>query len=450
MARSPMSDIVIAAENLSKSYLVGHQSAQLEAYTALRDVIAREARNFARKGFDFIRGRQIVQGDEVEEFWALRDVSFEVGRGEVLGIIGRNGAGKSTLLKILSRITEPTRGRITIRGRVSSLLEVGTGFHPELTGRENIYLNGAILGMTQHEIRQKFDEIVAFAEVEQFLDTPVKRYSSGMYVRLAFAVAAHLEPEILIVDEVLSVGDAAFQRKCMGKMSDVTQQGRTILLVSHNMPAVLNICSKGLLLSGGRVCAIGDTSDCVRQYLNEATQVRQLPLESRTDRWGNGSVRFSRVHFFNNCLSTINEVRSGDDITIVIELENNTGAPLTRFHVSASIRDTSDNIICHLSSALQRNDFEYIPYSKIIRIGIRIPKFQIVPGRYTMTLYSSVRDDLEDWISGAITFEVHPGDYYGTGRLPETNHGHFLADYTFYDISGLSMNSHDANEATFI
>jgi lipopolysaccharide transport system ATP-binding protein len=443
-----MSDIAIAAENLSKSYLVGHQSAQRERYTALRDVIAREARNFARKGLDFIRGRQIVQGDEVEEFWALRDVSFEVRQGEVLGIIGRNGAGKSTLLKILSRITEPTRGRITIRGRVSSLLEVGTGFHPELTGRENIYLNGAILGMTQREIRKKFDEIVAFAEVEQFLDTPVKRYSSGMYVRLAFAVAAHLEPEILVVDEVLSVGDAAFQRKCMGKMSDVNQQGRTILLVSHNMPAVLNICSKGLLLSAGRVCVLGAASDCVQQYMKEVTQVRQLPLELRTDRLGDGSVRFTRVYIANNCLSTTNEVRSGDDITIVIELENNTGSPLTRFHVSVAIRDLSDSIVCYLSSALQRKDFEYIPYSKTIKIGIRIPKFQVVPGRYTLTLYSTVRDDLVDWIKGALTFEVQPGDYYGTGRLPEaSDQGQFLANYTFCSMSELSIDSHNANEA---
>jgi homopolymeric O-antigen transport system ATP-binding protein len=433
-----MFDTVIAVENLSKSYLVGHQYMSHESYTALRDVIAREARNFTRKTLDFVRGRQIVQGDEVEEFWALRDVSFEVKRGEVLGIIGRNGAGKSTLLKILSRITEPTRGRITIGGRVASLLEVGTGFHPELTGRENIYLNGAILGMTREEIRRKFDEIVAFAEVERFLDTPVKRYSSGMYVRLAFAVAAHLEPEILIVDEVLSVGDAAFQRKCMGKMSDVTQQGRTILLVSHNMPTVLNICSKGLLLSAGRVCVLGNASDCVRQYMKEVTQVRQLPLELRTDRLGNGSVRFTRVYVANNCVSTINEVRSGDDITIVIELENNTGAPLTRFHVAVPIRDLSDSIVCYLSSALQRNDFEYIPYSKTIRIGIRIPKFQVVPGRYTLTLYSTVRDDLVDWIKGALTFEVQPGDYYGTGRLPEADQGQFLADYRFCDISGLS------------
>ena len=228
-----MSDTIISVENLSKRYVIGHESAQRERYTALRDVIAREARNFVRKAADMFHGRQIVQGDETEEIWALRDVSFEVKQGEVVGIIGRNGAGKSTLLKILSRITEPSEGRVRLRGRVGSLLEVGTGFHPELTGRENIYLNGAILGMTHAEIRRKFDEIVAFAEIEKFLDTPVKRYSSGMYVRLAFAVAAHLEPEILIVDEVLAVGDAQFQKKCLAKMGDVAGHGRTVLFVSH-------------------------------------------------------------------------------------------------------------------------------------------------------------------------------------------------------------------------
>src|SRR5499426_3430031 len=237
-----MSDFVITVENLSKSYLVGHQSAKRERYTALRDIIAREARNFVRKGLDFVGGRQIVQGDEVEEFWALRDVSFEVKRGEILGIVGRNGAGKSTLLKILSRITEPTKGRVLVRGRVASLLEVGTGFHPELTGRENVFLNGAILGMTQREIRKKFDSIIAFAEVEKFLDTPVKRYSSGLYVRLAFAVAAHLEPEILIVDEVLAVGDQAFQQKCLEKMRQCANSGRTVLLVSHQMASVRDLC----------------------------------------------------------------------------------------------------------------------------------------------------------------------------------------------------------------
>src|SRR5689334_18842213 len=210
-----MSDIVISVENLSKRYLLGHQSSERKGDNTLRDMITRHAGNFVRKAVDVVRGQQIVQGDEIEEFWALKNINFEVQRGEVVGIIGRNGAGKSTLLKILSRITEPTEGRAVMRGRVASLLEVGTGFHGELTGRENIFLNGSILGMRRREIDSKFDEIVAFAEIERFLDTPVKRYSSGMYVRLAFAVASHLEPEILIVDEVLAVGDAQFQKKCL-------------------------------------------------------------------------------------------------------------------------------------------------------------------------------------------------------------------------------------------
>ena len=243
-----MSDKVIAVENLSKRYVIGHTSESQghKRYTALREVIGDEVRNFARKALGAARGQKAFRAREVEEFWALKEVSFEVERGEVLGIIGRNGAGKSTLLKILSRITEPTAGRVTLRGRVASLLEVGTGFHPELTGRENIYLNGAILGMSRAEIRRKFDEIVAFAGVEKFLDTPVKRYSSGMYVRLAFAVAAHLEPEILLVDEVLAVGDAEFQRKCLGKIDEVSRrEGRTVLLVSHNLAAVAEMAEQG-------------------------------------------------------------------------------------------------------------------------------------------------------------------------------------------------------------
>src|SRR5712672_3399444 len=255
-----MSDVIINAETLSKKYLVGHQSGgrSRSNYTALRDVIGREIRNVARKTGDLIRGRQVVQGDEVEEFWALKDVSFEVKQGEVVGIIGRNGAGKSTLLKILSRITEPTEGRIRIKGRVASLLEVGTGFHPELTGRENIYLNGAILGMSRAEIKTKFDEIVAFAEIERFLDTPVKRYSSGMFVRLAFAVAAHLEPEILLIDEVLAVGDAEFQEKCLGKIRSVASgEGRTVLFVSHNMSAINALTSRAMLLAGGALVEMG-------------------------------------------------------------------------------------------------------------------------------------------------------------------------------------------------
>jgi lipopolysaccharide transport system ATP-binding protein len=267
-----MSDFIISVENLSKSYLVGHQSARRERL--LRDVIGREARNFARKAVDFVHGRQIVQGDEVEEFWALKNVSFKVKLGEVLGIIGRNGAGKSTLLKILSRITEPTEGQVELRGRTASLLEVGTGFHPELSGRENIFLNGAVLGMTQREIQKRFDEIVAFAEVGKFLDTPVKHYSSGLHVRLAFAVAAHLEPEILIVDEVLAVGDSKFQKKCLGKMNEVSQrEGRTILFVSHNLAAISELTHRTLLLDSGRIIADCPTKDAISSYLqdNEAT-----------------------------------------------------------------------------------------------------------------------------------------------------------------------------------
>jgi len=279
-----VSDTVITVENLSKSYLVGHKSAGqgYKRYTALRDVIGQEARNFARNTINILRGRQVVLGDEVEEFWALKDVSFEVRRGEVLGIIGRNGAGKSTLLKILSSITEPTEGRVVLRGRVASLLEVGTGFHPELTGRENIYLNGAILGMTRAEIRRKFDEIVAFAEVEKFLDTPVKRYSSGMYVRLAFAVAAHLEPEILVVDEVLAVGDAEFQRKCIGKMQDIaTGDGRTVFFVSHNLPAIASLCTSAMCLNDGKIVQIGQPSAvCASYAVLRTTAPRSRSLSS--------------------------------------------------------------------------------------------------------------------------------------------------------------------------
>ena len=266
-----MSENAIVVENLSKRYLIGHRfsSGGRYQYTALRDVIGREISNFVRKAADVVRGRQVVQGDEVEEFWALKNVSFEVKQGEVLGIIGRNGAGKSTLLKILSHITEPTEGRVLLRGRIASLLEVGTGFHPELTGRENIFLNGAILGMTEREIRKKFDEIVAFAEVEKFLDTPVKHFSSGMYVRLAFAVAAHLEPEILVVDEVLAVGDAEFQKKCLGKMGEVSrQEGRTVLFVSHNLAAIAELTDRALLLTSGSVAVDGTVADALSTYLS--------------------------------------------------------------------------------------------------------------------------------------------------------------------------------------
>src|ERR1700736_125365 len=257
-----MSDAIITVEGLGKKYRLGQRSN--ERYTALRDVLTDKAKSLFRRNGN---PRSDIRNPQSNEIWALRDVSFEVKQGEVIGIIGRNGAGKSTLLKILSRITEPTTGRVRLKGRVASLLEVGTGFHPELTGRENIFLNGAVLGMTRAEIQRKFDEIIDFAEVEKFLDTPVKRYSSGMYVRLAFAVAAHLEPEILVVDEVLAVGDAEFQKKCLGRMNDVAHEGRTVLFVSHNMQAVRRLCERALLLEDGKLVKEGDVASVAEHYL---------------------------------------------------------------------------------------------------------------------------------------------------------------------------------------
>jgi lipopolysaccharide transport system ATP-binding protein len=283
---------VITVENLSKKYIIGHQ--KQERYTALRDVLTDGAKRFAHK---LIHPFAVPEKDPThEEFWALKDVSFDIQQGDRVGIIGRNGAGKSTLLKILSRITEPTSGRVSIKGRVASLLEVGTGFHPELTGRENIFLNGAILGMSKAEIKKKFDEIATFAEVEKFLDTPVKRYSSGMYVRLAFAVAAHLEPEILIVDEVLAVGDAQFQKKCLGKMESAGREGRTVLFVSHNMVALKSLCEKAIWLNAGSVVENGRAEDVVSNYLQIGSPVNMHQVWDKPESApGNKSVRLHSV-----------------------------------------------------------------------------------------------------------------------------------------------------------
>jgi lipopolysaccharide transport system ATP-binding protein len=296
-------DAIIRVKNLSKRYVLGKGGARSEGLRHAIHDLATAPLRFLKQKTEAPKTEKLKSGNadvsvsKPEDFWALKDVNFEVKRGEVVGIIGRNGAGKSTLLKILSRITEPTTGRVEIDGRVASLLEVGTGFHPELTGRENIYLNGAILGMGRTEIRKKFDEIVAFAEVEKFLDTPVKRYSSGMYVRLAFAVAAHLEPEILIVDEVLAVGDAEFQRKCLGKMQDVSTGGRTVLFVSHNMNAIQMLCGKCLLLAGGQLTCFGPTEDIIPRYISSHAQLIITGKEydlTEISRSGSGEARFVR------------------------------------------------------------------------------------------------------------------------------------------------------------
>jgi lipopolysaccharide transport system ATP-binding protein len=331
-----MSDSVISIEHLSKRYIVGHQAAARDQSATLRDMIVREARGFARKAVDVLRGRQIVQGDEIEEFWALKNVSFEVKQGEVVGIIGRNGAGKSTLLKILSRITDPTEGRVELLGRVASLLEVGTGFHAELTGRENIFLNGAILGMTQQEVRKRFDEIVAFAEVDRFLDTPVKRYSSGMYVRLAFAVAAHLEPEILVIDEVLAVGDVEFQKKCLGKIGEVSRGGRTVLFVSHNLDAVRNLCHRAILLQNGELVFSGPVEDGVDRYLSSgANRSGEVTFERSEYK----AAFFRNIRLLNHAGDTsgLIDVRNGFSIEFTYEVPK----PLKNIEVTFRIL-TSD------------------------------------------------------------------------------------------------------------
>ena len=350
--------------------------------------------------------------------WALKDVSFEVAEGEVVGIIGRNGSGKSTLLKILSRITEPTAGRAVLEGRVGSLLEVGTGFHPELSGRENIFLNGAVLGMRQREIQRRFDEIVAFAEVDRFLDTPVKRYSSGMYVRLAFAVAAHLEPEILVVDEVLAVGDAAFQRKCLGKMSDVARSGRTVLFVSHNMAAVRNLCSRAVRLDRGVLVQEGAVDDVVKGYLDSSAEIMEVPLDAREDREGSGRLRLVSLRCRTDGHASAQLVcgEAGD-----LDLHYRAAGPLRDVQVSVGFASQAGEGALILDSELSGSSIAEAPADGVLRCHLdRVP---LLPGRYSLNLYVTVAGQIADWVRDAVQLEVADGDFYGSGRLPPPGYG---------------------------
>jgi lipopolysaccharide transport system ATP-binding protein len=401
-----VTDVVICAEDLGKRYLIGHQ-ADGDRYTALRDVIARGARGLGRSAADMVRGRPLVAGDRVEEFWALKDVSFEVKRGEVVGIIGRNGAGKSTLLKVLSRITEPSAGRVTIRGRVASLLEVGTGFHPELTGRENIYLNGAILGMTRAEIRRKFDEIVAFAEVERFLDTPVKRYSSGMYVRLAFAVAAHLDPEILIVDEVLAVGDTEFQRKCLGKMGEVASGGRTVLFVSHNMGAVRELCSRALVLQTGQVLNQGSPAQVIECYLRTTRSKKSVLTNLLTT-----DVPVNGIDPYIEKIALPSPVRSfGDTLSVEIDI----AAPReTQVAIEIEIHDERGSPIAYVSTAPMLGIAFTVNANSRTRVNLEIGPLALATGKYDLFFWL-IRPHFQNFhiIEQPLTFEIlhsDPGD----------------------------------------
>jgi len=421
-----MTDIAIRVEHLSKRYRIGRQ--EQPAYRTLRETLAEALLAPVRR----VRGalNSSHPGRPGDNYiWALRDVSFEVRRGEVVGIIGRNGAGKTTLLKILSRITEPTEGYAEIYGRVGSLLEVGTGFHPELTGRENIYLSGAILGMKKAEIDRKFDEIVAFAEIEQFLDTPVKRYSSGMYVRLAFAVAAHLEPEILLVDEVLAVGDAAFQRKCLGKMGDVAREGRTVLFVSHNMAALSRLCRYGVVLENGRSAFNGNIDDAIGYYGSSIEDSNQLrPLRDRNDRDGDGSLRFTNV-VFRTSRGATNTLFTGEDIAILVDYEATPPRPLRYVSVSIPFYNYLGQPIFMCWTRLAGQDFEQLPPRG--RIVAEIPKLPLREGKYHINLWCEVNGGLADWVKEAAIVNVCEGDFFGTGATPPLGHGLVMVEHRF-------------------
>lgn len=397
-----MSDVVIRAEGLGKRYLIGHET-ERESYVALRDVMARSARKLAQSAGDLLRGRQLLTGNEIEEFWALKDVNFEIRRGEVVGIIGRNGAGKSTLLKILSRITEPTTGRVEILGRVASLLEVGTGFHPELTGRENIFLNGAILGMSRAEIKRKFDEIVDFAEVEKFLDTPVKRYSSGMYVRLAFAVAAHLEPEILIVDEVLAVGDAEFQKKCLGKMKDVAGGGRTVLFVSHNMGAVRALCDRAIQLNGGRITRDAETEVVASEYIAKLTS-RGAQFDARGRRFDPSEVAVASGRITQNGGEKL-AVTSGEPFAIEVDVRLMRRRP---FSVELLLRDHKLDPVGFCAGGFQQ-DFIVTPTGDMSSVLVDLGGVDLAGGSYFVdVMLVDTGKEYLDVIDGALSFEVIP------------------------------------------
>jgi lipopolysaccharide transport system ATP-binding protein len=394
----------IRVERLGKRYplAAGRDTAR---YRTLRESLAGGVATLARR----IRRGPTAAGD----FWALKDVSFEVMPGEVVGIVGRNGAGKSTLLKVLSRITKPTAGRVVLRGRVGSLLEVGTGFHPELTGRENVYLNGSVLGMSRREVARKFDEIVAFAEVERFLDTPVKRYSSGMYVRLAFAVAAHLEPEILIVDEVLAVGDAAFQKKCLGKMNEVSRGGRTVLVVSHNTAVLASLCTTGVVLDRGQVKEAGPISRCLRAYAGGV--LAQLPAAVELPRDPHKPSQLTRIELIDTDGRPTSRFEYGDRLAVRAAFASDvpTRSPRLGLVISA---ETGERVL--------NANMHYLPSSEPetpVRAGVITCDLGAVPlmaGKYLVSFWFGTHGREHEVLPDAIGFEVVERDAWGLGRLP--------------------------------
>jgi lipopolysaccharide transport system ATP-binding protein len=408
-----MSDIAIRAAGLGKRYAIRHERRQ--RYTALRDVIADKARRLMTLG-----RRDADEPPAVENFWALRNVSFDVPRGQVLGVIGRNGAGKSTLLKILSRITEPTEGRLELDGTVASLLEVGTGFHPELTGRENIFLNGAILGMSRADITRKFDEIVAFAEVERFLDTPVKRYSSGMYVRLAFAVAAHLEPDILVVDEVLAVGDTLFQEKCLATMKRVSRtEGRTVLFVSHNLGAVQSLCQSAIVLSQGTVAFHGSVDDGVRHYMQQDTS--RLGAFSDRIRSGSGEARITSVRFEDDSGAPSTHFRMGEPLTVVVTARFDSPVQDPTFGVNI----VTDMGVLASDCRSSHYGLKFGRAEGAVEYRMRIEVLTLYPRAYAVEPWIADAAGLADidFVRGAATFVVTSGPKFLSGANVTQHYG---------------------------
>jgi lipopolysaccharide transport system ATP-binding protein len=397
----------IRVDGLSKRYRVGRK---------------RPDRNMTEHLWDGLRTawgkvRQLANPDagsaDTDEFWALKDVSFEVQPAEVVGIIGRNGAGKSTLLKVLSRIVEPTGGTAEIDGRVGSLLEVGTGFHPELTGRENVYLNGTILGMGRKEIDRKFDAIVDFAGVEKFLDTPVKRYSSGMMVRLGFAVAAHLEPEVLIVDEVLAVGDADFQAKCMRRMDGVAREGKTVIVVSHNAATVRQLCTKALRMAGGRVVGYGPVDEQVSEYLHQFLTEAKAPVSDRTDREGTGAARVTGLTVRDQNDRETSVLHVGEPWAVAIDYTAQSSPK--RLTAALSVWTADGTKLCHVDNDIHETDLG--PVRAGGRVRCQFPRLSLTAGRYYCNVLLAAGGETADHVYRAVEFEVHDGDYYRTGRL---------------------------------
>jgi lipopolysaccharide transport system ATP-binding protein len=409
---------IISVENLSKKYLIRHSN---ESYSTLRDRLAHPIRSILEKS-----------QAKKEDFWALNDVSFEINAGDVMGIIGPNGSGKSTLLKVLSQITPPTKGRAVLRGRSASLLEVGTGFHPELTGKENIYLSGVILGLTKAEINKKFDEIVDFAGVEKFLDTPVKRYSSGMGVRLGFAVAANLNSDILIIDEVLAVGDIEFQKKCLRKMDDIAKnQGRTILFVSHDMATVTSLCEKCLFLLNGTNQFIGPTQDAVNYYRNYfSSNEIVFDLQSRQDRQGGGELKCTKAWVENARGEVVNQVKVGEDICLVIEYQKMTAIEINSLSVSIALTNEVGQQLTDLSDG---TIWRQAPDSG--KIICHLKKLPLNIGSYSFNSSIKVNGVLADGVTGIANFSVDKGDFFGNDFLPHVTQAYFLFDQSWELIS---------------